>query len=162
MYLWPWERCARHFQQTVDLLFFWKPQLQQGSAAFIPSPWIHAAHSRTSHCLFPLSLLVPCPSVPPTLLSSSHLSGARAAISPWVLCPQKLSSEITIWLKTCETAASKQRQHFETFKEEMEWEEKRTLIQLGRNLEMQEMKKRENVCVNVLAVLKTNGQTMQI
>lgn len=33
---------------------------------------------------------------------------------------------------------SKQRKHFETFNEGMEWEEERTRIPVERNLEMQE------------------------
>lgn len=41
----------------------------------------------------------------------------------------------------------------------MEWEEKRTLIQVERNLEMQEMKKKKkttnHVCMNVINSLKS-------
>lgn len=44
----------------------------------------------------------------------------------------------------------------------MEWEEKRTLIQVERNLEMQEMREKKNkhtknnhVCMNVISSLKS-------
>lgn len=37
------------------------------------------------------------------------------------------------------------------FHEGMEWEEERTWIPVERNLEMQEKKKKENICVNIIS-----------
>lgn len=132
MYLWPREWCARHFQQPVC---FWKAQLQLGSVDFHHFSWIE-------HCSW-LDLLPVCSPGVLVLagwISSLRLAGAGAATSfSHRNCPQ-----ITIWLKTCENTASKQRQHFETFNEGMEWEEKRTLIQVERNLEMQEMREKKH------------------
>lgn len=41
------------------------------------------------------------------------------------------------------------------FNEGMEWEEERTWIPVERNLEMQEKKKRENICVNIISSFKS-------
>lgn len=40
------------------------------------------------------------------------------------------------------------------FHEGMEWEAERTWIPMERNLEIQEKKKRENICVNIISSFK--------
>lgn len=40
------------------------------------------------------------------------------------------------------------------FNEGMEWEEERTWVPVERNLETQEKKKRENICVNIISSFK--------